>query len=148
MRVNPPGGTPFVVLLLGLVAPSCAPAAVQSSPVANATTESAAQASVSDRLYLGRAIPGGGTVSDAEWAAFLRDVVTPCFPTGLTVWRAEGQWRDRAGTVVREESFVLELIHPADAASDTAVREIIAEYKRRFRQESVMRVQDRVHVSF
>lgn len=139
---------PLVVLLVGLVVASCAPAAVQSTPAAAALPESAAQASIADRLYFGRAIPGGGTVSDVEWAVFLRDVVTPRFPAGLTVWRAEGQWRDAAGTVVREESFVLELIHPADAASDTAVREIIDEYKRRFRQESVMRVQDRVHVSF
>jgi hypothetical protein len=103
--------------------------------------------SVSDRLYFGRSIPGGGAVSEAEWTGFLRDVVTPRFPAGLTVWRAQGQWRDSAGVIVQERSFVLELIHPADARFDASVDEIIAEYKRRFRQEAVLRVRDRVEVS-
>lgn len=49
---------------------------------------------VADRLFLGRQIPGGGMVSDADWTAFLAEVVTPRFPEGLTVWRAEGQWLD------------------------------------------------------
>lgn len=108
----------------------------------------AAPATVADRLYFGRAIPGGGTVSQADWDAFLADVVTPRFPAGLTVWRADGQWRDESGVVVREESFVLELVHPAGPRFDAAVREIAAEYKRRFRQEAVMRVQSRVEVTF
>lgn len=36
--------------------------------------------------------PAGGTmVADR---LFLAEVVTPRFPEGLTVWRAEGQWLD------------------------------------------------------
>ena len=35
-------------------------------------------------LYLGRDKPAGGEVSDAEWASFLADTVTPRFPAGLT----------------------------------------------------------------
>src|SRR5262249_4797549 len=38
---------------------------------------------VADRLYFGRAIPGGGSVSDAAWTKFLEEVVTPRFPEGL-----------------------------------------------------------------
>ena len=135
------------VLLVGLFTTACAPAAVQP-PLAASPSASAPQASISDRLYFGRSIPGGGTVSAADWAGFLRDVVTPRFPAGLTTWRAEGQWRDASGAIVQEESFVLELIHSANARSDTGIDEIIAEYKRRFRQESVLRVRDRVDVTF
>lgn len=136
------------VLLLGISATACAPATVQMPSLSSGPSAPAVQSSISDRLYFGRSIPGGGTVSQADWAAFLREVVTPRFPAGLTVWRAEGQWQDKSGAVVREESFVLELIHPADVRSDSAVREVIAEYKRRFGQEAVFRVQDRVQVSF
>lgn len=107
-----------------------------------------AQAFVLDRLYFGRSIPAGGRVGDEDWAGFLREAVTPRFPDGLTAWRAEGQWRDAKGEAVREESFVLELLHPADPRADAAVAEIAAEYKRRFRQESVLRVRDRVEASF
>lgn len=134
----------IAALLLGLAASSCAPTAVQTSPTRNSTP--AAGIYISDRLYFGRSIPGGGAVSDVDWDGFLREVVTPRFPAGLTVWRAEGQWRDDAGAIVREASFVLELIHPASIQSDSAVQAIIAEYRRRFRQEAVLRVRDHVQV--
>jgi hypothetical protein len=96
--------------------------------------------SVADRLYFGRDIPGGGVVADSAWDAFLREVVTPRFPGGLTVYRAEGQWREGDGRIVREASFVLELMHPASPAVDADLREIAEAYKRRFHQEAVMRV--------
>jgi hypothetical protein len=96
---------------------------------------------VADRLYFGRSIPdSGGTVSDSAWTGFLREVVTPRFPDGLTVYHAEGQWRQGDGRILREETFVLEIVHPAGPSADADFREIAAEYKRRFCQQSVMRV--------
>jgi hypothetical protein len=103
------------------------------------------QAGVSDRLYFGTAQPGG-LVSEADWAAFLEDVVTPRFPQGLTVWSANGQWRDRAQRINRERTFVLEVVHPPQPAADAALKEIVAEYRRRFAQESVLWVRDRVNL--
>lgn len=135
------------ILIVGLFAASCTPVVARSSAVA-VPSASALRASISDRLYFGRSIPGGGTVSEADWAAFLREVVTPRFPAGLTMWRAEGQWRDRSGAIVREESFVLELIHSGDLRAEARVGEIIAEYRSRFRQESVLRVRSRVDVGY
>lgn len=122
----------FRPLLLALALAGCAPAMRAPAPVP------AEEAWVADRIFFGRAIPGGGTVSDEEWAAFLAEVVTPRFPDGLTVWRAEGQWRDAQGGIVREPTFVVELLHPPDVQADAAVEAIAAEYKRRFRQESVL----------
>jgi hypothetical protein len=95
---------------------------------------------VADRLFLGREIPGGGVVSEAEWDAFLDEVVTPRFPEGLTVWRADGQWLDAQGLTVQEPVMVIEVLHPADAEADAAIAEIANEYRRRFRQEAVLRV--------
>ena len=147
MHIPSRGRTLLSIILVAISAASCASATLQTPAVAPPSA-SALQASTSDRLYFGRSIPQGGTVSPADWTAFLRDVVTPRFPAGLTTWQATGQWRDASGAIVREESFVLELIHPADARADTAILEIIAEYRRRFRQESVLRVRDRVEVTF
>jgi hypothetical protein len=63
---------------------------------------------------------------------------------GFTVWTAEGTWK---GT--REPSFVLEVTHPERSASaDSAIVAIIGEYKRRFNQESVMRVVTSARASF
>lgn len=98
----------------------------------------AAPMSVSDRLYLGRAAPGGGFVADADWDSFVREEVTPRFPAGLTVWRAQGQWREAGGMVAREPVMVLEVVHTRDRAADVAA--IARAYKRRFAQEAVLRV--------
>lgn len=94
---------------------------------------------ISERLYCGRSIPGGGMVSDVDWTRFMSEVVTPRFPDGLTVWRAEGQWRE--GTeIVREPVMVLEVLHAGDAASRAKIEEIAREYRTRFRQSAVLRV--------
>ena len=94
---------------------------------------------VSDRLYFGRSIPGGGEVSDSAWAAFLRDEVTPRFPNGLTVWRADGQWTDSTGQLVREKVMVVEILHPDESTADSLFGVIAGIYRIRFRQEAVLR---------
>ncbi len=94
-----------------------------------------------ERLYFGRNIGDSLAVTDSAWDAFLAEVVTPRFPSGLTVWSARGQWRDAAGRVEREPSFVLEIVHGSRAPDvEAALAGIVAEYKRRFRQEAVLRV--------
>jgi hypothetical protein len=102
---------------------------------------------VRDLLYFGSATPDG-SVSAADWDAFLRDTVTPRFPDGLTVHAANGQWRGADGRIVREPSWVLELVHVDDARSEDAVDAIAEAYKSRFRQEAVMRVSSPACVSF
>jgi len=105
------------------------------------------QAAVQDLLYFGTAMPGG-TVTAEDWRLFLDTVVTPKFPEGLSVWPVAGQWKSAAGPIVREGSFVLDLVHPEGAGHDAAIGEIVASYKARFRQEAVMRVRSPVCISF
>jgi len=93
------------------------------------------EAMLSDRLFCGLSIPGGGTVAQAEVDAFIAEVVEPRFPEGFTVWRARGEWRGGS-----EETVIIEVVHPARVEHDRAVREIAQEYRRRFRQEAVLRV--------
>lgn len=96
---------------------------------------------VVERLYFGRHSADTLIVTDSAWAVFVTEVVTPRFPAGLTVWSATGQWRDPDGRIQREPSFVLELVLPARTPdNDAAIVAIVAEYKRRFRQEAVLRV--------
>ena len=96
---------------------------------------------VAERLYFGRNITDTLGVTDSAWAVFVKDVVTSRLPDGFTFWKAEGQWRGADGRARREPTFVLEVVHPARAAGvDSAIVGIIAEYKRWFRQEAVLRV--------
>jgi hypothetical protein len=100
-------------------------------------TPPAASTAVTE-LYFGRNIPGGGEVSDADWRGFLDDVVTPRFPEGFTVIDGEGQYRMSGGAITHERSKVLMVIVKGGDA-DLRLAEVAAEYKRRFRQESVLR---------
>ena len=105
------------------------------------------QRSVSELLYFGTAKPKG-VVSTEEWSAFLGGVVTPRFPQGLSAWQAAGQWQSADGSLTRENSFVLNLVHPEGEAVESAIRAIVAEYKSRFQQEAVLRVKSHACVSF
>jgi hypothetical protein len=129
-----------LLVALAIVLAGCA---TVSEPPCGPGQESA----VSELLYFGTARPGG-VVTPEEWAQFLGDTVTPRFPQGLTAWQASGQWKSAQGTIAREASHVLNLVHPDDAASEKAIGEIVAAYKSRFRQESVLRVRGRACASF
>lgn len=98
------------------------------------------RAVLTDRLFCGLAIPGGGEVSEEEWRAFVRDEVTSRFPDGFTIYRAEGQWRGRDGQIVREPVLVIEIMHEHDIRIDREILEIAETYKERFRQDAVLRV--------
>lgn len=103
---------------------------------------------VHDRLFFGLRTPDG-VVSDADWTRFLADTVTPLFPDGLTVVNATGQWRgagDRAVTV--EPSRVVEITHGDSPEANRNIKDIVRAYKRRFRQDSVMRTRARMEACF
>lgn len=90
---------------------------------------------VSDRLFCGLSIPGGGTVSQSDLDAFLAQEVETRFPGGFTVWRARGHWQGG-----NEETLVIEIVRRPDPRLDDAVRKIADAYRERFRQEAVLRV--------
>ena len=99
-------------------------------------------------LFFGRSRPDGSMVSDAQWRAFVDDHVTPRFPDGLTVVDASGQYRTRAGELVREASKIVILLHEPDARSRAAIEEIRALYRKLFDQESVLLVSGVARVAF
>ena len=101
-----------------------------------------------ERLYFGRNMGDTATVSDSAWAGFVRDVLTPNFPDGATVWDAAGQWRDPTGQTVREKSFVVELVHFVTPDVEARVLRVVDTYKRRFAQQSVLRLVAEAWASF
>jgi hypothetical protein len=88
-------------------------------------------------LYFGRDKQGGGEVSEAEWASFLTDNVTPRFPDGLSVLNVEGQARESSGRIVRERTKLLVVIVFDAPAHQGRVREIVQAYNGRFGQHGV-----------
>jgi hypothetical protein len=99
------------------------------------------------RLFFGLAGPGG-SVAETEWDTFLRDVVVPRFPGGLTVIHAKGHWQIPGEPPQREASRVLEIVYDEKSHHDRRVEEIAATYKATFQQESVMVVRMPANVCF
>jgi len=103
-------------------------------------------------LFFGTGKPDGTAVTEAEFFAFIDEQVTPRFPDGLTVLRAEGQFRGENDVIVKEHSFVLILLYPVEdfRPSSRKINEIRRKYNAQFDQESVLRVDDplAVRVSF
>ena len=88
-------------------------------------------------LYFGRDKQGGGEVSEAEWASFLTDTVTPRFPDGLSVLNVEGQARESSGRIVRERTKLLVVVVFDAPPHQGRVREIVQAYNGRFGQHGV-----------
>ena len=65
---------------------------------------------------------------------------------GLTVWEATGQWRTPAGSIDREQSKVLLLVHADTAAARQSVQAVIDAYRKAFDQQSVLWERARVCV--
>ena len=92
--------------------------------------------------YFGRNVKTRAPVTEAEWARFMAEVVTPAFPDGLTVLDGAGQWRNAAGQISREDSKILLLVLPGQdqAAASARLQPVTAAWKARFAQDSVLTV--------
>ena len=129
---------PGLLLLLALALPGCAAQRQPAAPAALPLCVAPAEPATEIQLFFGRARPGG-LVSEAEWLAFLDEVVTPAFPEGLTVLDAEGRWRDpQAGRSLAEPSKVVVIYVFDRAAAAPLVARVAAVYKDRFQQQSVL----------
>ena len=98
------------------------------------------------RLFFGLEGPHG-SVAEAEWDTFLRDVVVPRFPSGLTITHAKGHWQAPGEPLQREASRVLEIVFD-ERLHDRRIDEIAATYKATFQQESVMVIRMPANVCF
>jgi uncharacterized protein DUF3574 len=124
-----------MTLFASLLLAACAQPPVCTAPL---------KAALEIDLYFGRDKPGGGEVSEAEWSAFLAEVVTQHFPDGLSIFDAAGQYRDPSGRIVRERSKRLVVVVFDAPAHRARIGEIVDLYKQRFGQNSVFRVEQPV----
>jgi hypothetical protein len=93
-------------------------------------------------LFFGRNIPSNGEVSEADFQTFINNVVTPSFPDGLTVFDANGQFRDSTGTIIKEKSKNLSLFFEDTLKNQASIDDIVNKYTQQFNQESVLQVLD------
>ena len=100
-------------------------------------------------LLFGRHIGSRLGVSESAFAQFVAREITPRFPDGLTISDATGQWRDRgSGGITREPSKRVEIVLPGTAEDETKLDAVVAAYKRRFHQQSVVVILRPACISF
>jgi hypothetical protein len=124
-------------LAAALLLAACTPPPAQMAAPACATPLKAA---LQVDLYFGRG-SAGREVSDAEWASFLNEEVTPRFPDGLSVFDVSGQYRNAQGAIERERSKRLTVVVFDAPFHLGKVQAIVASYSRRHGQDSVLRVE-------
>ena len=90
------------------------------------------------QLFFGRNIGDRVGVSEADFARFVDEELTPRFPDGLTVLDAAGQWRGASGVIGREPSKVVILVVTGGAGEAEKLEAVRAAYKTRFSQEAVL----------
>jgi len=89
-------------------------------------------------LFFGRTIKGRGPLTDAEWAEFAAQTITPNFPDGFTVFDGDGQWRNpQTGQIASDRTKILLVAAKREPDLARRLSAVIDAYKARFHQQSV-----------
>src|SRR5258705_4319865 len=129
-RVRQDEAMRYLVFLAALALSACA------QPTAPLVCAAPLKPALEIDLYFGRDKQGGGEVSEAEWAQFVAEIVTPRFPDGLSVLNVEGQAREPSGGRIVRERTKLVVVGVIDApAHRPKASEIGQAYTTRFGQD-------------
>ncbi|MBF2001842.1 MAG: DUF3574 domain-containing protein [Synechococcales cyanobacterium M58_A2018_015] len=96
-------------------------------------------------LFFGRNIAGRDEVSEAQFQDFVDEVIAPRFSHQsllITVFDADGQFQDRTGTIIEENSKIVSLLLPDTQRNEAAINRTVTQYMQQFQQESVLMVVD------
>jgi len=89
-----------------------------------------------------------GDVAADDWRQFVEEVVGPTFPDGFTVLEGYGEWRDATGKVHRQRSRILVVFAEEAETGRAGLTDVAAEFKKRFRQQSVLTTESDATVEF
>lgn len=107
------------------------------------------QRMVQTDLYFGQSIPGGGMVTHEEWNRFVQDYVSRVYKEGSTIVNATGGWYDPdAKKLITEPTYIITSLHKPSTSISKQIDSLRYWYKTLFKQQSVLRVDKKVKVSF
>ena len=127
-----------LLTLAGCAVSSSQPTPALSAPAPYACLLPSEQRMLVAELFFGRRIKGRAPLTDAEWAEFAANTITPNFPDGFTVFDGAGQWRNpRTGQIARDPTKILLVAAPRTPDLARRLSALIDTYKTRFHQQSV-----------
>ena len=135
---RPSGRLPLVLLLtLGALSTACGGSECISGQEQHRT-----------ELFFGLDRENDSPITPDEFQGFVDSSVTPRFKEGLTILDAHGQYLMDDGKLVHENSKLIVLLHDGSRAHSKDIDDIREEYKSRFHQEAVLRVDSVSCVNF
>ena len=82
-----------------------------------------------------------GVIPRSQWDGFLKQVVTPLFPEGLTWFDVQGQWRAPDDVTRKLPSRMLIVLYADSRRNDQAIERVRREFKNQFHHLAVLRSQ-------
>jgi hypothetical protein len=126
------------MLLSGCAAAPPEPTFSSAHPVPYSCLLPAEQRMLVAELFFGRGIKGREPLTEAEWAEFAAQTITPNFPDGFTVFDGEGQWRNpQTGQIAGGRTKILLIAAKRDPDLPRRLSVVIDAYKTKFHQQSV-----------
>ncbi|MFG3281097.1 DUF3574 domain-containing protein [Streptomyces sp. NPDC048111] len=157
IRVSTPAAAALVAVALLLTTGGPVSEVTSTRPVAPVAQTQAAPAATTGsayratHLYFGTGRHNGEPpITDEQFMKFVADVITPRFPSGLTIQQGRGQWRDRTGSINREISYELTVLYPEREARthDPEIEYIRRLYCSMYGLESVGRADVKAQADF
>jgi hypothetical protein len=100
------------------------------------------------QLFFGRNVDNQPGVTDAAFAKFVDEELTPRFPDGLTIMDGGGQWRGSENKLISEASKIVLIVLPKQREAERRIEAVRQAYKARFKQDSVLLITQPSCVSF
>ena len=122
----------YKLLLVGFIICSCSPTRM-----------------IETDLYFGQSKPGGGMVTEMEWKNFKENHIAKVFKEGSTVYHAKGNWLDTVSNqLITEPTYVVVYIYKHSSRKSKQIDSLRYWYKTLFQQQSILRIDKKVKVSF
>ncbi len=108
-----------------------------------------AQRMMETHLYFGQSKPAGGMVSETEWNQFKENYISKVFKEGSTVVNVTGNWYDPDNRkLITEPTYQVIYFYKKSKTVSVQIDSLRYWYKTLFQQQSVLRVDRKVHASF
>jgi len=107
------------------------------------------QRMIETNLYFGQSIPSGGMVTETEWKQFKENYINKVFKEGNTVINATGSWFDPDNhKMITEPAYLVIYDYKPSTHISKQIDSLRYWYKKLFQQQSVLRVDKKVKLSF
>ena len=112
---------------------------------ATAQTPSATRTGIlKSEVYFGLRAAEGKVVDEQAWEQFVAEVLVPRFPAGLTVLAGSGRSGGSPGSL--NPTRILVVVQPDDEDAQRRLREVKAEYKKRFGEVGIFHTDQPVRI--